>query len=228
MLRGTRRGKSRVTPSRRSGTGTRREAASQRTSPRSASSGPGTPAKLRSAARISPQPKKHQVVNARLRPGADYETALKNFEIALGYFRKCSYEKASAFFEKVLASAVREVAERARMHLRICEQKTRQQAPPKTAEELYLRGIAALNSRELEYAIQYLSKSDKMVPNQEHVHYALAAAYGLQGDSDTSLTYLQKAIELQPKNRVQARLDDDFKVLAGDPRFERLVGIRTS
>ncbi len=114
------------------------------------------------------------------------------------------------------------------MHLRICEQKTRQQAPPKTAEDSYLRGIAALNSRELEHAIQYLSKSDKMVPNQEHVHYALAAAYGLQGDWDASLIYLQKAIELQPKNRVQARLDDDFKVLAGDPRFERLVGLRTS
>jgi len=164
----------------------------------------------------------------RLRPGADYETALKNFETALGYFRKRNYEKAATFFGKVLASPVREVAERARMHLRICEQKTRQQAPPKTAEESYLRGIAALNSRELEHAIQYLSKSDKMVPNQEHVHYALAAAYGLQGDGDASLTYLQKAIELQPKNRVQARLDDDFKVLAGDPRFERLVGLRTS
>ncbi|MCL5670398.1 MAG: tetratricopeptide repeat protein [Acidobacteria bacterium] len=163
-----------------------------------------------------------------MHPRADYDAALKNFEIALGYFRKRNYEKASTFFEKVLASPVREVAERASMHLRICEQKTRQQAPPKTAEDSYLRGIAALNSRELEHAIQYLSKSDKMVPNQEHVHYALAAAYGLQGDWDASLIYLQKAIELQPKNRVQARLDDDFKVLAGDPRFERLVGLRTS
>jgi tetratricopeptide (TPR) repeat protein len=112
------------------------------------------------------------------------------------------------------------------MHLRICEEKTRHQAAPKTAEEFYLRAVAALNGRDLELAIQYLNKSDKMVPNKEHVHYALAAAYGLQGNSDAALIHLQKAIELRPKNRVQARLDEDFQVLAGDPRFERLVRLR--
>lgn len=112
------------------------------------------------------------------------------------------------------------------MHLRVCERKTRQQALPRTAEDFYLRGVTALNSREIESAVEFLNKSDKMAPNQEHVHYALAAAYGLQGDSDASLIHLQKAIELRPKNRVQARLDEDFQVLAGDPRFKRLVGFR--
>ena len=112
------------------------------------------------------------------------------------------------------------------MHLHLCEQKSLHQATPKTAEDFYLQGVAALNNREIETAIQHLNRSDKMVPNQEYVHYALAAAYGLQGNSDTALLHLQTAIKLRPANRVQARHDDDFQVLAADPRFERLVGLR--
>ncbi|MCL5004941.1 MAG: tetratricopeptide repeat protein [Acidobacteria bacterium] len=186
----------------------------------------GPSAKLKSNSGVKSRRQNHQSANGRSRGGADYETALKNFEIALRHLRKQNYEKAAAVFEKVAASSAQEVAERARMHLRLCKQKTQRQAPPRTAEDFYLRGVAALNSRQLEPAIQYLNKSDKIQPNQEHVHYALAAAYGLQGSSDISLMHLQKAIELRPKNRVQARFDDDFQPLAGDPRFERLVGLR--
>jgi tetratricopeptide (TPR) repeat protein len=204
----------------------RRKTSSRRVSLRSSSSRSGAGAKFKSDSRVSSLRNGHQHAKQRMHKGADFETALKNFETALRHFRNQNYEKAAAFFKKVVASSVREMADRASVHLRICEQKTRQQAPPKTADEFYLRGVAALNRRDLEPAIQYLNKSDKMVPNQEHVHYALAAAYGLQGSSETSLTHLQKAIELRPRNRVQARLDDDFHVFAGDPRFERLVGRR--
>jgi tetratricopeptide (TPR) repeat protein len=157
-----------------------------------------------------------------------YDSALKNFEIALGHFRKQHYEKAAIFFKKAAASSVREVAERSRMHLRLCEQKNRQPKAPKTAEDFYLRGVAALNGREAEQAIQYFNQSDKMVPNKEHVQYALAAAHGLQGDLDAALIHLQKAIDLRPANRVQARFDEDFQALAADPRFGRLVGLRSS
>ncbi len=185
-------------------------------------------AKSRPAPKALSSRRASQAASGRARTGESYQASLKNFEVALGYFRKRQYEKATTLFEKVATSSVQELAERARMHLRLCERKTRQAAAPRTAEEHYLRGIAALNSRDTELAIQLFNKSDKMAPKQEHVHYALAAAHGLQGDLDAALTHLQKAIELRPANRVQARLDEDFQPLAADPRFGRLVGLSSS
>ena len=226
MVRESSRTKTNRIQSRRREAAPKREAASRRVSHRNSRSYVGASGRFRPDSRISSLRQGHRAPNGRKGTGADYETALKNFETALRHFRKHNYQRAAEFFEKVVASSVLEVAERARVRLRVCEQKTRQQAPPRTAEEFYLRGVAALNSREIEPAVQYLNKSDKLAPNQNHVHYALAVAYGLQGNPDASLIHLQKAIELWPKNRVQARLDDDFQVLAGDPRFIQLVGLR--
>lgn len=223
MVRGNRRGKSTGVKSRRRRADSGRKASTPRASRRSSGSRPKVPTKSRRSVSISTRRQIRQNASGRLQPGADYETALKNFEAALGYLRKQNYEKAAGLFKKAVSSPVREIAERSRMHLRVCAQKTRPQRPPKTAEESYLRGVTALNRRELDQAIEYLSKSDKMMPDQDHVHYALAAAYALQGDADVSLLHLQKAIELRPKNRVQARVDDDFEAVADDPRFEQVV-----
>jgi hypothetical protein len=63
-----------------------------------------------------------------------------------------------------------------------------------------------------------------MIPNQEYIHYALAAAYGLQGDPDSAFNHLEAAIRLRPQNRAQARHDEDFQALDSDPRFTRLLG----
>lgn len=128
-------------------------------------------------------------------------------------------------FEKAAAAPVREIADRARVHLRYCESKRRHETRPKTAEGYYARGVAALNSHNFDQALQYLNKSDKLIPNQEHVHYALAAAYGLHGDSGNAISHLEKAIKLRPQNRVQARHDEDFQGLVSNPVFAQLLGI---
>jgi len=152
------------------------------------------------------------------------ETALKNFETAIRHFRRKDYGKAAALFEKIAAGPVPEIADRARVRLRFCESKRHQESSPTTAEGYYARGVAALNIRDFDQAFQDLTKSGKMMPNQEYVHYALAAACGLRGDPDNALRHLETAIKLRPQNRDQARHDEDFRVLAGDPRFIRLLG----
>lgn len=178
-----------------------------------------SPAKARAGRKSPPKPS-----SAPRRAGVEHVAVLKSFESALHHFQKRDYEKASALFEKVAGAGIQEIAERARVHLRLCERMGRQEKRPKTAEDYYTRGVVALNSRDLDMAIQYLSKSDKMMPRQEYIHYSLAAAYGLRGDPDNALSHLEMAIKLRPQNRVQARLDDDFHDLAGDPRFIRLLG----
>ena len=158
------------------------------------------------------------------RSDPQFKAALKSFSAAARFFHKQNYRKAYELFEKVVGSPARELAERARVHLALCEQKLGRPAPtPKTAGEYYDLGVTELNARHLELAIEYLSKADKSAPNREHIKYALAAAHAVQRNTDVAIEHLKVAIALRPGNRFQVRFDDDFQPLASDPRFKRLI-----
>lgn len=211
MIRGTRHKQTRLSPR-------RRKTSSARRSVSSTNARRGAEVRRRVRTRKTPPV---VVQNAR---DVEREAALKDFGIAIRYFQKRDFQRASELFEKVATAPVREIADRARVHLSFCERQRYQEKHPKTAEGCYARGVAALNSRDLDQAREYLNKSDKLVPGQEYVHYALAAVYGLQGDPDHAFNHLEEAIRLRPQNRVQARHDEDFQTLAADPRFSRLLG----
>ncbi len=156
---------------------------------------------------------------------AQHLAAVKNFEAGARYFQKQNYEKAKEIFEKLAAaSAPPEVADRARLHLRLCQQRLGRSVPAlKTAGDYYVLGVAELNARNLDVALEHLNKADKLEPNREHIRYALAAAHALQRNSDVALEHLKAAIALRPEDRFQARRDEDFESLAADPRFKSLV-----
>jgi len=153
-----------------------------------------------------------------------YQTAVKNFEMAVRAFQRQNFSKAAEIFEQLVDSEVRDVAERARVYLRLCQQRTgRPAAAPRTAEEYYAQGVASLNGRNLELAIEQLGKADKLKPKQDYIRYALAAARALQGNPDAALEHLEAAIALRPENRIHVRRDEDFQGLVSDPRFRRLL-----
>ena len=211
MIRGTRQKQARLSARRRK-TSSARRTVSSTNAPRGAEArrrvrtGKGSPVVVQSA---------HDV---------EREAALKDFGIAIRYFQRRDYQRASDLFARVATGPVREIADRARVHLSFCERQRHQERHPKTAEGCYARGVAALNSRDFNQAREYLNKSDKLLPGQEYVHYALAAVYGLQGDPENAFSHLEEAIRLRPQNRVQARHDEDFQTLSADPRFTRLLG----
>jgi tetratricopeptide (TPR) repeat protein len=158
------------------------------------------------------------------RAHARYVTAVKNFEAGVRLFQKQNYERAKEVFEKLACGPAYEVANRAETYLRLCEQKLgRKEAAPKTAADYYDVGVAQLNARDLERAIGSLNRADRLGPNQDHVRYALAAAHALLHNVDAALEHLKAAIGLRPANRFLARKDEDFRGLAADPRFRRLV-----
>ncbi len=160
----------------------------------------------------------------RLRVDAKLHAAIKNFEIGSRAFAKQNFGRARDIFEKLAQSDIQEVAERARFRLQLCHQRLSRPAPsPKTAEEHYTLGVAALNAHQTAEAIAHLAKASKPKPDREHIRYALAAAYALQGNADAALEHLKMAITLRPANRIQARHDEDFSSLASDPRFRELV-----
>jgi tetratricopeptide (TPR) repeat protein len=155
---------------------------------------------------------------------AEYQTAIKNFETAVRAFHKRNYDKAAEIFEKLINCPAREVADRARIHLRLCRQRTGRPAPaPKSAEDYYTLGIACLNAREFGQAIDHLSKANRLKPDQDHIHYALAVSHSLQGNPDAAIVHLEAAFALRPENRIHARRDEDFHGLVADPRFRRLT-----
>ena len=225
MLRaGSRKGRKSEASGRNKGPSSKRSLGSKRTSWQLSEGRFGSPVKRDSRSRSgSVAVRSGKLSTPSLEGTANYKAALLNFEAATKYFGKRNYEKAAILFRKVLNSSIRELSDRAKVRLHLCEQLSRQEPLPKTAEDYYLRGVAALNSRNIEQAIEYLEKSNKMGPHQEHVQYALAAAHALQCNPDQALVHLQAAIELRPASRIQARVDEDFQLLAGDPRFERLL-----
>jgi cytochrome c-type biogenesis protein CcmH/NrfG len=155
---------------------------------------------------------------------AQYHSAVRNFEIAMRALQKQNYDKAAEVFEKLIDSEAREVAERARVHLRLCQQRADRAAPaPKSAEEYYTLGVACLNAGDFELAVEHLSRANKLKPSQDHIRYALAAAHARQGNADAGIEHLQAAVALRPENRIQARHDEDFQGLFSDPRFRRLL-----
>lgn len=151
-------------------------------------------------------------------------TALKQYEMGVMSLQKQNYAKAKEIFEKLCAAAPAEVADRARVHLRLCELRLDgASSSPKSVEDLYNMGVGALNARQLTQAVEYLEKAQRLKPEREEVLYALAAAHALQGDATQALELLQASIRLRPGNRIQARHDEDFFSLASDPRFVAIM-----
>lgn len=163
------------------------------------------------------------------RAQVQYVAAVKNFEAGVRYFQKHNYEKAKEVFAKLAGGSAHEVASRARVYLRMCEQKLgRTQSAPRTAADYYNLGVAQLNARNLDAAIEYLNKAERLAANQDHVRYALAAAHALLGNVEAALEHLKVALDLRPANRFLARRDDDLRPLAHDPRFQRLLHLESS
>lgn len=157
-------------------------------------------------------------MNARL------AATLKQFENGVRLFQKQNFAKAKEVFQKLAEGPANEVTARARIYLRMCESKLVPATPvPKTAQDFYNLGIAQMNARDLENAVESLRRADRLEPRRGDFRYALAVANALQGNVEPALEYLKSAIELDARNAILARRDEDFQSLASDPRFQRLV-----
>jgi tetratricopeptide (TPR) repeat protein len=153
------------------------------------------------------------------------EEQLKHFEEALQHFQEQKYAKAKPLFEKALAGPSREFADRARVHLRIVEQRMRPtEAPtPRSPEEHYQHGVAMMNMGRWDEAREHLLRARKLAPKADYVIYAMAALDCLTGEADSAMENLKLAIQLRPENRYHARNDEDFAFLQEDPRFTELL-----
>lgn len=157
-------------------------------------------------------------------PDPRYLQQVKLYEEGVKEFNGQRYARARLAFEKVKDGFSKELADRAAMHARICEQRlAKQGGTPRTLEENYNSGIAMMNLGRWDEAREHFEKAKKQAPKAEHVYYALAVLDSLTGEADGALGNLKRAIELRPENRYHARNDEDFQPLLEDPRFTELL-----
>jgi len=72
-------------------------------------------------------------------------------------------------------------------------------------------------------ALSYMEHTATLAPENPEVLYDLAVIRLSAGKKEAALTALQKAIDLNPKLKKQAKGDQDLQNLAGDKLFEDLI-----
>jgi tetratricopeptide (TPR) repeat protein len=155
---------------------------------------------------------------------ANAERQLASFETAMKLFHARKLKDALAHFLQAAEGPERDVAQRARLHVAMCERRLQQtDVSLRTAEDYYNYAIALLNTRQIDQARTHLERALEMAPDADHVFYALAVAQALSGDATGAHDYLKRAIELEPKNRLMARQDGDFASVGGQAPFQALL-----
>ncbi len=150
------------------------------------------------------------------------------FEKGIALFRQGRFTEARVFFEKAVEGPIIEMASAARAHARMCEVRVERAAPVvTTAEDHYNLGVALLNQRRLKEAETHLEEALRLAPVGDHIHYALALSQGLSGDIQRACQNLRRAIEIQPRNRGQARNDPDFAGLLHQQPIAALLFMRS-
>ena len=153
-----------------------------------------------------------------------YTQAVQNYEAGLKSLQVHKYDKAKAYFEKVVAGSSTELSDRASVHLNTCNQQlSRVSTNFKTPEEQFDYAVSLMNMGDYVSARENFEILTKNAPKLDFVWYGMAALHCLTGHFPEAITSLNEAIRLNPANRYQARNDSDFKNLADDPRFTELL-----
>ena len=150
--------------------------------------------------------------------------AFQHYLAAVQLLQQGKFEKALAAFEKMLPTAPPEILERCQMYICTCQ---RQLEKPTltflTPEEHYDYAVSQLNTGYYEEARDQFHSILTAYPAADYAYYGLALLDSITGRTQECLRNLARAIELNPKNRLQARVDNDFQSMVDDPRFTELL-----
>jgi len=161
-----------------------------------------------------------------IRSGARSGTgpAFQHYQAAVQLLQQGKFDKAFAAFEKLAPTAPPELRERCRMYMATCQ---RQMAVKRlsfeTPEEHYDYAVSQLNTGYYEEARDQFQAILVDHPTADYAFYGLALLDAITGRTQDCLRNLASAIELNPRNRLQARVDNDFQNMVDDPRFTELL-----
>lgn len=155
---------------------------------------------------------------------AAYTQAIQTYQDGLRALQERKFDKAKALFQKLVGSQIKELADRAQVHLNTCNQHIeRGNTNFKTIEEHYDYAVSLMNVGDYVAAREHMDRILKQSPKTEFVLYGMAVLNCLTGHAEDALHFLHQSIQVNPANRFQARNDSDFRNLADDPRFTELL-----
>jgi tetratricopeptide (TPR) repeat protein len=158
-------------------------------------------------------------------PGSSHTAAaFQHYQSAVQLVQQAKYDRALAALEKLLPAAPPELTERCKMYMATCR---RQLERPKldfaTSEERYDYAVSQLNQGFYDEAREQLNAVVKASAVADFAFYGLAVLDSITGRANDCLDNLSRAIELNARNRLQARSDNDFQNMVDDPRFTELL-----
>jgi tetratricopeptide (TPR) repeat protein len=157
-------------------------------------------------------------------PSAANSAAFQQYQAAVQLVQQGKFEKALAAFEKLAPTAPFEIVERCRMYIHTCRRQIDKRGLAfGTPEERYDYAVSQLNGGFFDEAGEQFRGILADYPNADYAYYGLALLDSITGRAQGCLENLAKAIELNPKNRLQARSDNDFQNMVDDPRFTELL-----
>ena len=162
-----------------------------------------------------PEPKEVATPAPPPRRPAFYE-ALAVYETGVRALQRHDFAAAADSLRGVIQGypGERELVERARLYLQVCERETaRRPSGPQTASESVYAATVALNAGDVEGALGHLGRALEKAPDSDHAHYIMAVALVDKGDPSLALVHLRQAITLNPENRSVALQDPDLGAL---------------
>ena len=148
----------------------------------------------------------------------------QHYQSAVQLLQQGKFEKALAAFEKLLLTAPPEIKERCQMYVCTCQrQLEHSRLTFLTPDEHYDYAISQLNTGYYEEAREQFNSILAAYPKADYAFYGLALLDSITGRTQDCLRNLAQAIELNPRNRLQARADNDFQSMVDDPRFTELL-----
>jgi tetratricopeptide (TPR) repeat protein len=174
----------------------------------------------------APEPVHPQAPPPPPRRPAFYE-ALAIYETGVRALQRHDFEAAADSLRGVIQRypSERELVERARLYLQVCERETaRRPSGPQTPAESVYAATVALNAGDVETALGHLNRAIDRAPDSDHAHYIMSVALVDKGDIAMALVHLKHAISLNPDNRAVALQDPDLGALHDLEAFHKAVG----
>jgi tetratricopeptide (TPR) repeat protein len=139
--------------------------------------------------------------------------------------QKKKFEEAEKHFRALLDGFgdEKELADRARLYLAVCQRRTKAPARPAAeGEDVYYAALVEKNRRNFQAAIEQLKKPSRM-SSDGRVPYLMACCYAQLNEVDSALESLERAIAEDEGSRALARRDPDFEPLRESAGFQKLT-----
>ena len=149
-------------------------------------------------------------------PNPRHTEAVALYEEGVAALQSHEFSRASAVLRSVLSRypEERELHERVRLYLNVCDRHIAPQAAtPSTPEERVFAATLAVNVGNLDEALEHLNAACSLAPEHDHALYLLASVLAARERVNEAIPILLRAIDLNPDNRSRARHDPDFDAL---------------